>query len=67
MCSTTSLIESFATLYLLSTMKLQSVTLDLLSPTQLYHVDGSTDDKLYLYLAGDACVTIMHVPLLQLS
>ena len=49
----TSLIESFATLYLLSTMKLQSVTLDLLSPTQLYHVDGTTDDKLYLYLAGD--------------
>ena len=49
----TSLIESFATLYLLSTMKMQSVTLDLLSPTQLYHVDGSVDDKLYLYLAGD--------------
>ena len=49
----TSLIESFATLYLLSTMKIQSVTLDLLSPTQLYHIDGSIDDKLYLYLAGD--------------
>ena len=49
----TSLIESFATLYLLSTMKMQSVTLDLLSPTQLYHVDGNIDDKLYLYLAGD--------------
>ena len=49
----TSLIESFATLYLLSTMKMQSVTLDLLSPTQLYHVDGSIDDRLYLYLAGD--------------
>jgi hypothetical protein len=49
----TSLIESFAMLYLLSTMKMQSVTLDLLSPTQLYHVDGSIDDKLYLYLAGD--------------
>ena len=49
----TSLIESFATLYLLSTMKMQSVTLDLLSPTQLYHVDGSIDEKPYLYLAGD--------------
>ena len=49
----TSLIESFTTLYLLSTMKMQSVSLDLLSPTQLYHVDGSIDDKLYLYLAGD--------------
>ena len=48
-----SLIESFATLYFLSTMKMQSVTLDLLSPTVLYHVDGSIDNKLYLYLAGD--------------
>ena len=49
----TSLIESFATLYLLSVMKIQSVTLDLLSPTTLYHVDGRINDKLYLYLAGD--------------
>ena len=34
---------------------MQSVTLDLLSPTLLYHVhvDGSTDEKLYLFLAGD--------------
>ena len=48
-----SLIESFATLYFLSTMKMQSVTLDLLSPTVLYHVDGSIDNKMYLYLAGD--------------
>ena len=49
----TSLIESFATLYLLSTMKMQSVTLDLLSPTPLYYVDGRIDKKLYLFLAGD--------------
>ena len=49
----TSLIESFATLYILSTLKVQSVTLDLLSPIPLYHVDGSIDPKLYLYLAGD--------------
>ena len=49
----TSLIESFATLYLLSVMKIESVTLDLLSPTTLYHVDGRINDKLYLYLAGD--------------
>ena len=48
----TSLIESFATLYILSTLKVQSVTLDLLSPTPLY-VDGSIDPKLYLYLAGN--------------
>ena len=49
----TSLIESFATLYFLSAMKLQSVTLDLLSPTALYFPDGTTSNKLYLYLAGD--------------
>ena len=49
----TSLIESFATLFLLSAMKVQSVTLDLLSPTSLHYVDGSTSENLYLYLAGD--------------
>ena len=49
----TSLIESFATLYLLSAMKVQSVTLDLLTPTSLYYADGSTSDNFYLYLAGD--------------
>ena len=48
-----SLIESFATLYILSSTKMQSVTLDLLSPTVLYSIDGSIDAKLYLYLAGD--------------
>ena len=49
----TSLIESFATLFFLSAMKIQSVSLDLLSPTALYYPDGSTSSKLYLYLAGD--------------
>lgn len=49
----TSLIESFATLYILSAMKIQSVTVDLLSPTALYYPDGSTSNKLYLYLAGE--------------
>ena len=49
----TSLIQSFATLFFLSAMKVQSVTLDLLSPTALYHIDGRLDDKYYLYLAGD--------------
>ena len=49
----TSLIESFATLYLLSAMKVQSVTLDLLTPTSLYYIDGTISDNLYLYLAGD--------------
>ena len=49
----TSLIQSFATLYLLSAMKVQSVTLDLLSPTALYHTDGRVHKTLYLYLTGD--------------
>ena len=49
----TSLIESFATLYFLSAMKVQSVTLDLLSPTAIYHTDGIVTDKLYLLLAGE--------------
>ena len=49
----TSLIESFATLYFLSAMKVQSVSLDLLSPTALYYANGSVSDKLYIFLAGD--------------
>ena len=48
-----SLIESFATLFFLSTMKIQSVSVDLLAPTPLYYVDGKISEKLYLYLAGD--------------
>ena len=34
-------------------MKIKGVSLGLLSPTALYHVDGSIDKKLYLFLAGD--------------
>ena len=49
----TSLIESFASLYFLSAMKVQSVSLDLLSPTALYYANGSVSDKLYIFLAGD--------------
>ena len=49
----TSLIDSFATLFLLSTVKFQSVTLDLLIPTTLHHVDGTSEDMAYLYLAGN--------------
>ena len=48
-----SLIESFATLFFLSAMKIQSVSVDLLAPTALYYVDGKRSEKLYLYLAGD--------------
>ena len=49
----TSLIDSFATLFLLSTVKFQSVTFDLLIPTIIYHTDGTSESKAYLYLAGD--------------
>ena len=49
----TSLIESFATLYFLSAMKIQSVTVDLLAPTPLYFANGTVSSNMYLYLAGD--------------
>ena len=48
----TSLIESFATLYFLSAMKVQSVSLDLF-PIRLYYTNSTMSDKQYLYLAGD--------------
>ena len=49
----TSLIDSFATLFLLSSIKFQSVSSDLLLPTRLYNINGSPNSKTYLYLAGD--------------
>ena len=49
----TSLIDSFATLFLLSSIKFQSVSSDLLLPTRLYNLNGSPNSKTYLYLAGD--------------
>ena len=48
-----TLIESFSTLYLLSVVKIQSVSLDLLVPTPLYYADGSQDSSYFLYLAPD--------------
>ena len=48
-----SLIESFATLYFLSTMKIQSVSVDLLAPTAVHYANGAESERLYLYLAGD--------------
>ena len=49
----TSLIDSFATLFLLSSIKFQSVSSDFLLPTRLYDINGSPNSKTYLYLAGD--------------
>ena len=49
----TSLIESFATLYLLSIVKFQSVTLDLLVPSRLHYLGGKQSESLYLYWAGE--------------
>jgi hypothetical protein len=48
-----TLIESFSTLYLLSVVKIQSVSLDLLVPTPLYYSGGTQDSPYYLYLAPD--------------
>ena len=48
-----TLIESFSTLYLLSVVKIQSVSLDLLLPTPLYYADGEQSSHYYVYLAGD--------------
>ena len=47
------LTKSFATLFYLSALKVQTMSLDLLSPTPLYYNDGSVSDKLYLFYAGD--------------
>ena len=49
----TSLIDSFATLFLLSTLKFQSVTFDLLVANPVYFIDDTHDSKLYLRLAGN--------------
>ena len=49
----TSLIQSFATVFFLSSMKIQSVSFDLLVPTTIYYNHGSPRTKLFLYLAGD--------------
>ena len=48
-----TLIESFSTLYLLSVVKIQSISLDLLLPTPLYYADGEQSSHYYVYLAGD--------------
>ena len=49
----TSLVHSFATVFFLVSIKLQSVSLDLLLFTQLYHNRGPQPAKRFLYLAGD--------------
>ena len=50
----TSLIDSFATFFLLSNIKFLSVTFDLLTPTHVYelHQDGY-QESLWLYYAGN--------------
>ena len=59
---TTTLIESFSTLYLFSIIKIQSVSLDLLLPTAIYYANGKKKGY-YLYL--DASVPYFgphHIP-----
>ena len=48
-----SLIDSFATLFYLSTLKFQSVSYDLLVPIPVFSMDGTHDHKYYLRLAGN--------------
>ena len=49
----TSLIDSFATLFLLSTLKFQSVTFDLLIPITVFSMNDTHAHKPYLRLAGN--------------
>ena len=49
----TSFINSFSTIFMFSSIKIQSVSFDLLLPTAIYYNHGSPDSKLFLYLAGD--------------
>ena len=59
----TSLIDSFSTLFLLSTIKFQSVTFDLLIPIVVYYIDGTKREKLYLFMAGDVeYFGVEHLP-----
>ena len=58
----TSIVEAFATFLLLSYMKLLSVSVDLLTPTHVYNVNGSS---LGLYLYYDATIEYFgeeHLP-----
>ena len=58
----TSIVEAFATFLLLSYMKLLSVSVDLLTPSHVYHVNGSS---LGLYLYYDATIEYFgeeHLP-----
>ena len=49
----TSLIESFATLFFLSAMKVQSVSVDLLAPTALHFRNGKKSRHFFLYYAAE--------------
>ena len=58
----TSIVEAFATFLLLTYVKLLSVSLDLLAPTQVYNVNGSS---LGVYLYYDATIEYFgeeHLP-----
>ena len=48
----TSLVNSFATFFLLSYVKFLSVSFDLLIPVYLYNVNGETISDMYLYYDG---------------
>ena len=48
----TSLVDAFATLLLLSYVKLLSISIDLLAPTTVYDIHGKPLPKMYLYSDG---------------
>ena len=48
-----SLLEAYATFFLLSYVKILSVSVDLLVPVWLYNEHGQTIEQLYLYNKGD--------------
>ena len=58
-----SLVDAFATLFLLSYVKILSVSMDLLMPVPLYAPQGHIQPQLYLFNQGDvAFLGSQHLP-----
>ena len=58
-----SLVDAFATFFLLSYVKILSVSMDLLMPVPLYDPQGHVQPQLYLFNQGDvAFLSSQHLP-----
>ena len=58
-----SLVDAFATFFLLSNVKILSVSMDLLMPVPLYDPQGHIQPQLYLFNQGDvAFLSSQHLP-----